>query len=177
MAFWSDATGYEPKRAYRWILRVEGIEVYTIKKVSKPGFTVTESQHQFLNHTFYYPGRIEWQTISFSLVDPINPDASKALVEKLTNAGYKYPTNAVDQTELGTMSKAKSLDALRNVSIEQLDANGRPIEKWELKNPWIKDVKFGELDYSTDDMVEITVELRYDSANYTSYALDAPVGS
>ena len=108
------------------------------------------------------------------MVDPINPDASKALVDKLTKAGYKYPINAVDQTELGTMSKAKSLDALRNVSIEQLDANGQPIETWELKNPWIKDVKFGELDYSTDDMVEITVELRYDSATYTSHALEAP---
>ena len=171
MAFWSDATGYEPKRAYRWVLRVNDIEVYTIKKVSKPSFTVTESQHQFLNHTFYYPGRVEWATISFSLVDPINPDASAALVEKLSEAGYKAPNNAQD---LGTMSKSKSLETLGRVSIDQMDANGRTIETWDLKNPWIKDVKFGDLDYSSDDMVEIEVELRYDSAKYTSYAADRP---
>lgn len=171
MGFWSDATGYEPKRAYRWTLSVDDIEVYTIKKVSKPSFTVTESQHQFLNHTFYYPGRVEWSTISFTLVDPINPDASEALMEKINDAGYKAPSNAQD---LGTMSKSKSLDALGKVSIQQLDGNGRIIETWDLKNPWIKDVKFGELDYSSDDMVEIEVELRYDSANYTSYAANGP---
>ena len=72
MAFWSDGTGYEPKRAYRWILSIDDIEVYTIKKVSKPSFTVSESSHQYLNHTFYYPGRVEWSTVSFSLIDPIN---------------------------------------------------------------------------------------------------------
>ena len=42
MAFWSDAKGGEPKRAYRWILDVDGIQAYTIKKVSKPSFSISE---------------------------------------------------------------------------------------------------------------------------------------
>jgi hypothetical protein len=171
MAFWSDGTGYEPKRAYRWILSIDDIEVYTIKKVSKPSFTVSESSHQYLNHTFYYPGRVEWSTVSFSLIDPINPDASEVLMEKLNEAGYEAPSSQLD---LGTMSKSKSLDTLGQVSINQLDGNGRIIETWTLKNPWIKDVKFGELDYSSDDMVEIQVELRYDSASYKTFAANGP---
>jgi len=75
---------------------------------------------------------------------------------------------------LGTLSKSKSLDTLGQVSINQLDGNGRIIETWTLKNPWIKDVKFGELDYSSDDMVEIQVELRYDSASYQTFAESGP---
>ena len=31
-------------------------------------------------------------------------------------------------------------------------------------NAWIKDVKFGELDYTSDEMVDVELELRYDYA-------------
>ena len=161
MAFWSDGTGTEPKRAYRWILDVNGIQTYTIKKVSKPSFTISESNHQFLNHTYYYPGRVEWSTISFTLIDPINPDASSALLEKIMESGYQP---ALKDTDRDTLSKAGSLDALGEPKIIQIDEDGDPVETWTLHNAWIKDVKFGELDYSSDDMVEIQVEVRYDYA-------------
>jgi hypothetical protein len=161
MAFWSDGTGMEPKRAYRWILDVSGIPAYTIKKVSKPSFTISESSHQFLNHTYYYPGRVEWSTISFTLVDPVNPDAASALLGKVMESGYQP---ALKDTDRDTLSKAGSLDALGEPKIIQIDEDGDPVETWTLHNAWIKDVKFGELDYSSDDMVEIQVELRFDYA-------------
>lgn len=166
MAFWSDASATEPKRAYRWILDVNGIDAYTIKKVSKPSFTVTESSHQFLNHTYYYPGRVEWSTISFTLVDPIDPDVSSTLLRKIMDSGYKPASN---QNDLGTMNKAFSIEALGEIKIQQLDSEGTPVETWTLKNAWIKDVKFGELDYSSDDMVEIEVEMRYDFATCDTF--------
>ena len=35
--------------------------------VTKPTFSVTQSQHKFLNHTFYYPGKVgEWNTVTVS---------------------------------------------------------------------------------------------------------------
>ena len=63
-----------------------------------------------------------------------------------------------------TMSKSKAKAALTNVIISQIDANGITIEKWELKMPWIKMLKFGDLDYENDDLTEIELELRYDWA-------------
>ena len=62
------------------------------------------------------------------------------------------------------MSKSEAVGAMGGVVISQLDAQGTAAESWELVNPWIKDVKFGELDYESDDMVDIEVELRYDYA-------------
>ena len=38
------------------------------------------------------------------------------------------------------------------------------IEQWELKNAWVKSVKYGELSYESDDMVNIDMTLRYDFA-------------
>ena len=50
--FWS-ATTTEPKRAYRWVLLLGGIPQWMVKKVGKPAFTVSESEHVYLNHKFY----------------------------------------------------------------------------------------------------------------------------
>ena len=40
----------------------------------------------------------------------------------------------------------------------------KPVEEWVLYNAWVKDVKYGELDYTSDDLTEITLTLRYDFA-------------
>ena len=111
--FWSDGTGQDPKRAFRFIVSINGgtanIPAYTAKKVTKPAFTIQESTHQYLNHTYYYPGRTEWGTVTLTLVGPVNPDAAKSLVEIVRAAGYHPAQNADD---LETMSKKKASAAL-----------------------------------------------------------------
>ena len=52
-----------------------------------------------------------------------------------------------------------------------LDPTLRNLKKNENeKNAWIKDVKFGTLDYSSDELVEVELTLRFDWAIYKSYA-------
>lgn len=166
MTFWKDATQGDPKRNFRF--KFDGANMrtqeYVVKKVSKPSFTVQETSHKWLNHTFYYPGRLEWNTIQLSLVDPgRSDDTSSALVDWLKAAGYEPPSTANAKR---TMSKATA--SLGNVQIIQLNAEGQPIETWSLTNAWIKDIKFGELDYENDDLTQIDVEIRYDSATFSN---------
>ena len=78
--FWADAVT-EPKRAYRWVMNFRGIDQWVMKKVTKPNFTVSEAEHSFLNYKFFYPGRVEWNDITCTLVDPISPDASATLMK------------------------------------------------------------------------------------------------
>jgi len=158
--FWSDINT-EPKRAYRWILYLGGIPQWMCKKVAKPSFAVSESDHTYLNHKFYYPGRVEWNTVAVTLADPVAPDAAETMMAIIDASGYKLPLNK-DQTV--TMSKKNAVEALGRVAIEQIGPDGETIEEWELVNAWIKDVKFGELDYESDDMVDVELELRYDYA-------------
>ena len=50
--------------------------------------------------------------------------------------------------------------------IDQIDENGLIIERWELVNPFITSIDFGgTLDYSSDEMNEVTVEITYDWAH------------
>jgi len=162
--FWADAVT-EPKRAYRWVMNFRGIDQWMMKKVAKPNFTVSESEHSFLNYKFYFPGRVEWAEISCTLVDPISPDASATLMKLIHDAGYVDP-NDIDQANPITISKRKSIAALGNsIIIKQIDADGKGIvEAWELKNPWIKSLNFGQLDYNNNDIVEIEMTMRYDWA-------------
>ena len=73
---------------------------------------------------------------------------------------------------LNTVSKADSVKALGpTIKLEQVtgvDQKNKVVEEWELHNPWIKEVNFGDLDYASDDMVEITLSIRYDWATYLS---------
>ena len=76
-------------------------------------------------------------------------------------AGYTIPA---DPNELRTMSKASSTVLLNKILIEQIDEEGNIIEQWTLNNAFVKELTWGDLDYSSDDLVECTIKFRYDWA-------------
>jgi len=173
MPFWStdfgqDPTLKDPKRKFRFTVQFQGINaaqggalLWYAKTAAKPSFTIASSEHKYLNHTFYYPGSVTWNTISVTMVDPVEPDVTATLSDIIVGSGYSPPNDA---NSLGTMSKAKAAGALGRVIITQIDSNGSPLETWTLWNAYIKDVKYGDLEYGGDDLTEATVELQYDWA-------------
>ena len=163
--FWANSA-LEPKRKHRWLLYLGGtdIPVFVVKTVKKPGFTINPAEHQFFGHKFYYPGNVTWDPVEVTLVDPIDPNVSKKLFEALRRSGYETP----DVTEGGaafTTSKLKATKVLNGqVKLEQLGPENDVVETFKLWNPWITAVKFGDLDYTSDEMVDITMTIQYDYA-------------
>lgn len=172
--FWQNP-GIEPKRAFKFVLRITGtktfgIKQFLVKKVTKPAFTVSESEHKYLNHSFYFPGKIQWNEVSFTIVDTLGmADGTVAMVELFKQMGYSLPANPdIGSAALGTISKKKATEAMGQVEIVQLDSEGNEREIWKLNNAWFKDVKFGDLDYDSEDMLNVEVSLRYDNAKLRS---------
>ena len=165
-SFWADRAT-EPKRQYRWLMSLNGIDSWIIKTTDKPAFEVSESAHSFLNYDFKFPGRVKWNDVNVTLVDPVYPDATATMVAILKGMGYEYP-NAEGQSgqTAKTISKRKAVNAISPVLIKQLDADGTDgfLEVWKLENCWIKNVKFGKLEYKNDEVVEISMTLVYDWA-------------
>jgi|TARA_R110001583_G_scaffold60749_1_gene180192 hypothetical protein len=166
MAFWTTTPERDPKRNFRFQIFITGVQgtepaVWWAKKVAKPNFTIAESKHVYMGHTFYYPGKVEWQAISMTLVDPVDPGSLFRINQIIRSGGYVVPGDA---NQLTTQSKAKTNGAIGKVAIRQLDAGGTAIETWELHNPFIKKVAFSELDYENDDISTIDLEFRYDWA-------------
>lgn len=163
--FWANSA-LEPKRKHRWLLYLGGtdIPVYVVKTVGKPSFTINPAEHQFFGHKFYYPGNVTWDPVDVTLVDPIDPDVSRRLYDSLIKSGYQTP----DVTEGGaafTTSKLKATSVLNGqVRLEQLGPDNEATETFKLWNPWITSVNFGDLDYTSDDMVEVSITIQYDYA-------------
>jgi len=187
--FWTDVN-LEPKRKFKFYVDLTPLapagldgapelQFWQVKTITKPSFTVAETPHKILNHTFYYPGKVEWNAVEATLVDPGgNFDTSKALVENIRRAGYIYPD---ERTTYMLTKKSLSVDSLKiyqflnhheqnnlTTGVDQATV-GRPdsqqlLEIWTLRHAWVQDVNFGDLAYDSEDMVEISMTLRYDWA-------------
>ena len=167
MAFWSEV-GLDPKRKFRWTVDFTGLGIgqYVAKTVEKPKFEVSEEEHKFVNHTFYYPGRVTWQEIGMTFVDPGgDDDVTKRLQEMLNAMGYAHPP-AFDAA-LQSITKERATHAMGDIIIAQINHVGKPVEEWKLYNAWLKSVEFGDLSYEDEGLVEVSLQVRYDWAVVT----------
>jgi len=169
MAFWS-TNDVEPKRNFRFQVQIIGLSdvgaptdvLWWAKTVTTPSFEVSETEHDYLDNKFYFPGRVTWSEVSMTLVDPISVDAVKITNKLLEASGYTVKANENSQT---TMSKMKATNtALKRIIISVMNADGDPIEQWQLNNPFIKSAKYGDLDYGNDELRTVEMTIRYDWA-------------
>ena len=184
MAFWNLASS-EPRRAHRFLLNLPnlgGYQEYLCKTVTKPAYTIGETEHKFMGNTFYYPGAITWDAVTAQLVNSVDPDGNTVLMQALYRSGYMtpdqqaaffgsgapQPPNSARLSGPGTPNKADALAALGNVIIRELSGEGETIGTWTLQNPFITNVKFGDLDYSSEELLNIDLTFRYDFATYVT---------
>ena len=170
--FWLNPE-FEPKRQFRFLieLTVGGQNLqFLAKSVDRPSYTISSSPHQFFNHTFHYPGRVTWNTINLTLVDPVNPNGADLLYKYLSSIGIQKPTDNISATGT-TITKESATSALGNLVIKEMGTNpGSPdtIVKgnWQLLNAFLTDVNFGSHDYGSEEMVDISLTIQYDWAEY-----------
>ncbi len=170
--FWGDAS-LEPKRKFRWILGMNGIPHWLLKTASRPTISLTEAEHDFLNYKFYFPGRVSYDELSITLADPVNPDATATLYRLLRESGYMVPSDLKQENlglgggennGVGLISKKAAVQAISGLYLHTLDSQGQIVEAWRFYNAWIKSVNFDELDYSSDELINLQVNIRYDWA-------------
>jgi hypothetical protein len=176
MAFWSKAP--EVNRQFRWYMtfggQSEGVSAlnelkYALKKAAKPTMKVSEVQHKYLNHFYYYPGRVEWDPITVSFAAVQNPRASQLLNLTTKDSGYVFPGNA---SAMNTISKRKAIKAIaggdgskgNKIELIQIDEDGNPIETWRLWNPFFTEIKFDSLEYGSEEILNLDATIKYDYA-------------
>jgi len=169
--FWS-SKDLEPKRQFRFIVSLQpgGTELrFACKTADRPSYTIGEQEHRFFNHTFYYPGRMNWNTVGMTLVDAITPGSTEVLYKYLADIGIQQPKDFTSAT-VTTITKQSAVNSLGDVKIRELGTNAKGetaiIGEWSLINAFITEVNFGSHSYDADEMVEISLTLRYDWAEY-----------
>jgi hypothetical protein len=144
---------FEPKRKFRWILQIDGIDAYYLKTAARPQQTFDETVVDYINAKWYVAGKNTWSPMQVTTHDPISPSAATKVNDWLRRC-YEPLTG-----RMGYMSQYK-----QNVSLKLLGPDGLVTELWDLVGAWAQDVNFGDLDYATSDNVEISFTLRFDTA-------------
>jgi len=149
---------------------------YALKKSAKPTMKISEVQHKYLNHFYYYPGRLEWEPISITFASvKIGKDgelADNVLIQALKASGYVYPATDGSSaiSDLNTIAKRDAVANLTNsrnmstVHLVQINEKGEPIETWYLFNPFFTDMKYDSLEYGSEEILNIDCTIKYDFA-------------
>ena len=74
-------TAFEPKVKNRFIMYVDGIPTYMIKKIGQVGVTMEEIKLNHINVYRKIKGKALWSDIEMTLFDPITPSGAQAVME------------------------------------------------------------------------------------------------
>ena len=157
MSFWTNAR-YEPLSRFRFSVIFDHGETFNdVVSVKLPEAEVNTSDYRLINHTFTIPGNVKWSDCEITYVDAGNSIHRRW--QNFLEQGYKYPnirgSGTVSKT--GQITKGNS-----DIEIYQLDSVGNIVNRYKLKNAFIKSITFGELDYSSDELVTATITLSVD---------------
>jgi hypothetical protein len=159
MAFWKD-NGAEPKRQFRFKIDGDG-NWFWAKSIDKPTVEVASNSYQLINHKFNFPGIATWQPVSILVVD--DSFRTGELYDALKQAGYNNPGFGGAAAPVVDGIKIHGYNG-KDIIFNQLNANGVPLETWTLHNSIITNIDFGKLEYDSDDLVELRIQITYDFA-------------
>ena len=139
------------------------------KSIDKPGIDLPDDQQDTYITAYQKAnprprvGSPTYKPITMTLVDPYYPNVTRK-VARLFRRGGLNDAAARKIIKPGGSSDdfAKSfIDSCGPVNIYQLNEDGKIIENWTLYQAYPDKVDFGKLDYSSSDMVEITLTWYY----------------
>jgi hypothetical protein len=149
--FW---TAFEPKTQHRFIMYVDGIPAFTIRKTDRPKVSSERKTLDHINLQRYYKGKTIWQPITMELYDPVVPSAAQSVMEwlRLSHESVTGRDGYIDFYK-------------KDITLNLVGPVGDKVEEWTLKGAFPTDLDFQAVDWSnTGDPLGITVTLSYDYA-------------
>ena len=145
-------TAFEPKVKNRFIMYVDGIPSYVIKKIGPVSVEMGEIKLNHINVYRKIKGRAAWADIEMTLFDPITPSGAQAVMEWVR----LYHESVTGRDGYSDFYK-------KDVTINVLGPVGDIVSEWIIKGAFIKSANFGAYSWDEDAAAqEITVSLGMD---------------
>jgi len=144
-------TAFEPKVQNRFIMYVDGIPAYLIKKAASPQFDAGEIVLDHINVYRKVKGKVKWQDMNLELYDPITPSGAQAVMEWARLAHESV-------TGRDGYSDFYKKDLVLNV----LGPVGDIVSEWVIKGAYVKSANFGEYDWASEAAVNLSVTIAMD---------------
>lgn len=151
-------TAFEPKVANRFIMYIDGIPAYLIKKASSPQFDTNEILLEHINVYRKIKGKVKWSDMTLDLYDPIAPSGAQSVMEWARLAHESV-------TGRDGYSDFYKKDIVLNI----LGPVGDVVSEWIIKGAFVKNANFGDYDWSQGDAaanISLTIAMDYCVLNY-----------
>jgi hypothetical protein len=151
-------TAFEPKVKNRFIMYVDGIPAYIIKKIGPVSVDMGEIKLNHINVYRKIKGRALWADIEMTLHDPITPSGAQAVMEWVR----LHHESVTGRDGYSDFYK-------KDVTINILGPVGDIVSEWIIKGAFIKSANFG--DYSWDEdasaqELQVTLGMDYCILNF-----------
>lgn len=144
---------FQPKVKNRFIVYVDGLPSFLVKKIDRPKWRGDRIALDHINIQRYVMGKVTWEEISMDLYDPITPSATQAVFEWFRLAHESVTGRA------GYADFYK-----KDMTINEIGPVGDKISEWTLIGAFPTSFNGGDLDWSTQDPVIVSVTISYDYA-------------
>ena len=144
---------FEPKRGYRWVLAIEGIDSFLVQTTKRPDAQIGTQEIKFINsYRMISNGKIKWGNINVELHDPIAPSGAQQVMEWI-RTHYESVSGRAGYADFYK----------RDLQLKMLDPIGTVVELWDIKGAIISNASFGSLSYTSDDIMKISLTLEVDN--------------
>ena len=146
-------TNFEPKMSNRFIMYIDGIESYFVKTANRPQITFEEIELNHINVKRYLKGKGTWEPLEITLYDPIVPSGAQAVMEWVR----LHHESVTGRDGYSDFYK-------KEIKFNLLGPVGDKVEEWTLKGAFISAATFGDMDWATEDPLQIELTIKYDYA-------------
>ena len=146
-------TAFEPKLQNRFLMVIDGIPSYLIKKISRPSIEFGEVVLDHINVKRKIKGKANWANVSAELYDPVTPSGAQAVMEWV-RLSHESVTGRDGYSDFYK----------KDLRIKTLGPVGDVVEEWILKGAYCQNATFGDMDWTSEGPATISMTIVMDYA-------------
>lgn len=164
-----------PKLQYRFRVQFQNLgnasgtkATRNVVSVGRPALTHEEVTVDTYNSKIYLAGKHSWDPITLTLRDDVDSEVIELLGKQLNRQ-----VNHNDQSGAFVGANYKFGMTIETLDGSQDDSDAAVLDQWTLAGCFISNIQYGELNYATSDVVQVSVTIRFDNASHDIDGTDA----
>lgn len=159
-----------PKLKYRFRASFENFGVSTprtemtkqVMNITRPAVTFEESMIEIYNSKVYLAGKHTWDPITVNLRDDVNGGVTKLCGEQIQKQfDFMEQSSASSGIDYKFITRFELLDGGNGANAPSV------LETWELYGCFVQNINYNDLDYASQEPVQISMTVRFDNAVQT----------
>ena len=146
-------TAYEPKLQNRFLMSIDGIPSFIVRKFDRPSITFGDVTLEHINVKRKIKGKANWDNVTAELYDPVTPSGAQAVMEWI-RLSHESVTGRDGYSDFYK----------KDLTIQTLGPVGDVVEEWIMKGAYCSNANFGTMDWTSDSPANISMTIVMDYA-------------